>query len=277
MRVRVPALPGADRARRKKNRERPRGRLHEVQQGVLDAVGPKPERHRAAPRRRGQRAIRAGPQLLQQALERLAVRADEPDGYTPRRRCADAELAIEDRWILSRLATVTAEVTDALDSYRYGDAARALYDFAWNEFCSFYVEMVKGRLQTPRRGRPPSGCWPSARRAAAAVAPDDPVHHRGDLAAARRRAGTRLKSPAPASEQSCSPPGRRATTVIATTPPSPIFASSASARRGERNPQPAEHSTQGPGELQCAMSGRFSRVADGADALFSFHGDATPS
>jgi valyl-tRNA synthetase len=60
---------------------------------------------------------------------------------------SDRELAVEDRWILSRLATVTAETTAALETYRYGDAARVLYDFAWNEFCSFYVEMVKGRLQ----------------------------------------------------------------------------------------------------------------------------------
>jgi valyl-tRNA synthetase len=59
----------------------------------------------------------------------------------------DADLAVEDRWVLSRLATVTQQVTSALESYRYADAGRALYDFAWNEFCSFYVEMVKSRLQ----------------------------------------------------------------------------------------------------------------------------------
>ncbi|MCH7729851.1 MAG: class I tRNA ligase family protein, partial [Planctomycetes bacterium] len=60
---------------------------------------------------------------------------------------ADDELMIEDRWILSRLATVTKQVTDWLDEYRFDYAAKALYDFAWDEFCSFYVEMVKGRLQ----------------------------------------------------------------------------------------------------------------------------------
>ncbi|MGD9721081.1 MAG: valine--tRNA ligase [Pirellulales bacterium] len=68
------------------------------------------------------------------------------EGYEPA-PVDDAELAVEDRWILSRLATVTEQTTTALDEYRYGDAARALYDFAWNEFCSFYVEMVKSRLQ----------------------------------------------------------------------------------------------------------------------------------
>jgi len=60
---------------------------------------------------------------------------------------ADDDLQVEDRWVLSRLATVTRQTTDALTEYRYADAARALYDFAWDEFCSFYVEMVKGRLQ----------------------------------------------------------------------------------------------------------------------------------
>ena len=68
------------------------------------------------------------------------------EGFTPG-KLSDEELLMEDKWILSRLATVTKQVTDALAEYRYADAARALYDFAWDEFCSFYVEMVKGRLQ----------------------------------------------------------------------------------------------------------------------------------
>jgi len=70
------------------------------------------------------------------------------EGYTAA-PIDDAQLAVEDRWILSRLATVTASVTAALDSYRFADATRLLYEFAWDEFCSFYVEMVKGRLQDP--------------------------------------------------------------------------------------------------------------------------------
>jgi len=59
---------------------------------------------------------------------------------------SDDELAVEDRWLLSRLATVTQTVTEALEGYRFADAARTLYDFAWDEFCSFYVEMAKARL-----------------------------------------------------------------------------------------------------------------------------------
>ncbi len=45
-------------------------------------------------------------------------------------------------------------MTEALAEYRYADAARMLYEFAWDEFCSFYVEMVKARLQATRPARP---------------------------------------------------------------------------------------------------------------------------
>jgi valyl-tRNA synthetase len=69
-------------------------------------------------------------------------------GYAPR-PVAEEELRVEDRWILSRLASVTREATRALDEYRYADASRVLYGFAWDEFCSFYVEMVKSRLAAP--------------------------------------------------------------------------------------------------------------------------------
>ncbi|MGH7194529.1 MAG: class I tRNA ligase family protein, partial [Candidatus Saccharimonadales bacterium] len=72
------------------------------------------------------------------------------EGYTPA-AVRDDELAVEDRWVLSRLATVTGQATEALESYRFADAMRSLYEFAWDEFCSFYVEMVKGRLQDEAR------------------------------------------------------------------------------------------------------------------------------
>ncbi len=70
------------------------------------------------------------------------------EGYEPA-PVAAKQLAVEDRWLLSRLATVTGEVTAALEGYHFADASRVLYDFAWNEFCSFYVEMVKSRLADP--------------------------------------------------------------------------------------------------------------------------------
>lgn len=59
---------------------------------------------------------------------------------------ATEDLRVEDQWILSRLATVTQGVTDSLNSYQYADAARWLYDFAWNDFCSVYVEITKRRV-----------------------------------------------------------------------------------------------------------------------------------
>jgi valyl-tRNA synthetase len=58
----------------------------------------------------------------------------------------ETALTLEDRWLLSRLSTVTAEVTAALTQYRYADAAKTLYDFAWDEFCSLYLEIAKARL-----------------------------------------------------------------------------------------------------------------------------------
>jgi valyl-tRNA synthetase len=71
------------------------------------------------------------------------------EGYEGR-PVADQELAIEDRWILSRLSSVTRGVTEALDHYHFADAMRLIYEFAWDEFCSFYLEMVKNRLQDPQ-------------------------------------------------------------------------------------------------------------------------------
>jgi valyl-tRNA synthetase len=59
---------------------------------------------------------------------------------------AETAEELEDRWILSRLAGVTAEVTAALEEYRLNDAATALYRFVWNDFCDWYLELVKSRL-----------------------------------------------------------------------------------------------------------------------------------
>jgi valyl-tRNA synthetase len=60
-------------------------------------------------------------------------------------------LPVEDHWILGRLETVTRHVSELLDSYRYADAARELYDFAWQDFCSNYIELLKERFAEPDR------------------------------------------------------------------------------------------------------------------------------
>ncbi|MEX2168514.1 MAG: valine--tRNA ligase [Pirellulales bacterium] len=72
------------------------------------------------------------------------------EGYEPGPVAAN-DLTIEDRWLLSRLTTVTDQVTVAQGEYRFADAARGLYDFAWNEFCSFYLEMTKARFSVPEQ------------------------------------------------------------------------------------------------------------------------------
>ncbi len=67
------------------------------------------------------------------------------EGYTPAAIRIE-DLPIEDRWILSRLATTAAAVTEQLEGYHLSDVVRTLYDFTWSEFCDWYVEMSKGRL-----------------------------------------------------------------------------------------------------------------------------------
>ena len=72
------------------------------------------------------------------------------EGYSPA-AISEADLTVEDRWILSRLVTVRDNVTDALEHYRFAEATRELYDFAWDNFCSFYVEILKDRLADEAR------------------------------------------------------------------------------------------------------------------------------
>jgi valyl-tRNA synthetase len=59
------------------------------------------------------------------------------------------DLPLEDQWVLSRLATVTEQMETELKQYHYAEGARAIFDFAWDHFCSLYVEMAKPRLQNP--------------------------------------------------------------------------------------------------------------------------------
>lgn len=55
-------------------------------------------------------------------------------------------LAYEDKWILAKLNDIIKEVTNNLEHYDMGVALQKIYDFIWNEFCDWYIEMVKPRL-----------------------------------------------------------------------------------------------------------------------------------
>lgn len=68
------------------------------------------------------------------------------EGYTPGVISED-ELQLEDRWVLSRLSRTAQSINALLSEYKFDAATRVLRDFVWNEFCDWYVEMVKPRLR----------------------------------------------------------------------------------------------------------------------------------
>ena len=59
-----------------------------------------------------------------------------------------ADLALEDKWIVSKFNTLVADVTRNIDQYELGLAASKLNDFIWENFCDWYIEIAKTRLQT---------------------------------------------------------------------------------------------------------------------------------
>ena len=68
------------------------------------------------------------------------------EGYTPG-AIDSVDLKTEDQWILSRLATTAQQVTTMLGRYQFDKATHTVRDFTWNEFCDWYVEMLKPRLK----------------------------------------------------------------------------------------------------------------------------------
>ena len=57
------------------------------------------------------------------------------------------KLELEDKWILSRFNSVVKEVTENLEKYELGVAAQKVYDFIWDNYCDWYIELTKTRLQ----------------------------------------------------------------------------------------------------------------------------------
>ncbi len=56
-------------------------------------------------------------------------------------------LSVEDRWILSRLNRTIASVTELMEAFQFGEAQRQIHDFLWGEYCDWYIELAKIRLQ----------------------------------------------------------------------------------------------------------------------------------
>ena len=64
----------------------------------------------------------------------------------------DYERSVADRWILSRLQKAKQTVTEAIDNYRFDQAAQAIYEFTWNEYCDWYLELCKPVLNSDPAG-----------------------------------------------------------------------------------------------------------------------------
>ena len=68
-------------------------------------------------------------------------------------------LTFADRWILSKANTLVKEVTENLDAFELGIAAQKIYDFIWEEFCDWYIEMVKPRLYSETDETKTAALW----------------------------------------------------------------------------------------------------------------------
>ena len=75
--------------------------------------------------------------------------ADGHDVRDPQDPAPDAVPCIPDRWIRSRLVALAEQVRDGFESYRFDYVAASLYDFTWNEFCDWYLELTKPVLAGP--------------------------------------------------------------------------------------------------------------------------------
>ena len=61
--------------------------------------------------------------------------------------CLPEKLELEDKWILSKLNTAVREITENMERYELGVAAQKIYDFIWDDYCDWYIELTKTRLQ----------------------------------------------------------------------------------------------------------------------------------
>ena len=74
-------------------------------------------------------------------------------------KAALEELTMADKWILSKANTLAKDVTENLDKYELGIALQKVYDFIWEEFCDWYIEMVKPRLWSDEDTTKAAAIW----------------------------------------------------------------------------------------------------------------------
>ena len=77
---------------------------------------------------------------------RPALDGAEPLPHTGSGGAGFLAQTIEDRWILSRFNRAAKDVNESLETYRFDEAANRIYDFFWGEFCDWYIELIKPRL-----------------------------------------------------------------------------------------------------------------------------------
>ncbi|MGL4799216.1 MAG: valine--tRNA ligase [Cellulosilyticaceae bacterium] len=70
-----------------------------------------------------------------------------------------SELTAADKWIISKVNTLATDVTENMERYDLGIAVQKLYDFAWEEFCDWYIEMVKPRLYNKEDSTRKAALW----------------------------------------------------------------------------------------------------------------------
>lgn len=77
------------------------------------------------------------------------------EGYDASFVPTEEDYTLADRWIMSRYGKTATSVTENLEKFELGEAGRSLYDFIWNEFCDWYIELIKTRLydKTPEGER----------------------------------------------------------------------------------------------------------------------------
>ena len=71
----------------------------------------------------------------------------------------EKDLTLADKWILSKVNALTKDVTENLDKYELGIALQKVYDFIWEEFCDWYIEMVKPRLYNEEDETKAAAIW----------------------------------------------------------------------------------------------------------------------